>query len=320
MEAFSSPLAAGIHGVPSSLPISPILIDVNAAQKTIAWNRVRLTVPIHWEIGRIDSRQLMFQDDSKPSLELKWQPIKGKFSHRAHLKRLAARHKTGLRQSIQAWQLPPAWEKALKDFTVSGFSWAGESGGGRGAILFCPLCRNATLIQFFDAGLNRRSAQPSSILATFRDHRSDGRSDWRVFDIRACLPDTFSLQAHRFQPGNYALSFSDGRRSVHLWRWAPASAFLNSQTLMQFAASLTHDPPQTFSPISINGYPAVEAVRTPSAGRKRWFLPNRSNHLFRIRRFWHLQDKNRILGMNIESMDTVESPLADTICESYDSL
>lgn len=292
---------------------------MNAASKTIAWNHVRLIIPSNWEIGHIDTRLLLFQDESTPTLELKWQTINGKFSHRAHLKRLAARNKTGLRQSVQAWQLPQAWQHALDGFTASGFSWAADASRGRGAILYCPTCRKATLIQFFDHATGRSHPAPQ-ILETFRDHRDDGRTDWSVFDIRACLPEKFSLLEHRFQPGNFGLAFTDGRQRVALLRWAPASAFLNHQTLAQFAAETTHGDPAAFSAGVINGHPAVEAVRTPPNQKKRWFRRPSSTPLFGIRRFWHLVDKNRILGLTIESEDAVDTHLADLICGSYDSL
>ncbi len=288
--------------------------------KDIAWNNIRLKIPSSWEIGRIGTHQLIFQDDSQPKLELKWHTIKGKFSHHAHLKRLATRHKNTLKQPIEKWPLSAEWENALTGFTTSGFSWRSEKSIGRGVILFCPVCRNATLIQFFFNAPDEIGTIPQKILKSLKDHRDDGQTDWSVFDIRATLPEKFILKHHRFQPGSYALEFSDGKQTIHLLRWAPASAFLDRQTLAQFAEALTHRAQTDFSAGMVNGYPAVEGYLAPFIKEKRWFQRFTSKPVFQIWRFWHLMEKNRILGITIEGNHAIDPHLTNTICESYDSL
>ena len=293
---------------------------MNPPLKDIAWNNIRLKIPRNWEIGRIDTNQLIFQDDSTPKLELKWNTIKGKFSHHAHLKRLTDQHKRSRIQLIEKWTLPAEWENALSGFSASGFSWRSEKSIGRGAILFCPVCRNATLIQFFLKTSDEMNDIPHKILESFKDHRDDGQTDWSVFDILATLPDKFMLKHHRFQPGNYALEFSDGKQIIHLLRWAPASAFLNRQTLFQFAEAITHIAQTDFSSGQVNKHPAVEGYLMPSVKNNRWFQRLLSNPVFQVWRFWHLAEKNRILGIKIEGNEAIDPHLTNTICKSYDSL
>jgi hypothetical protein len=288
------------------------------ALKDIAWNNIRLKIPLNWEISRIGTHQLIFQDDSKPSLELKWHAIKGKFSHHTHLKRLTVQHKHALKEPIEKWPLPAEWENALTGFTTSGFMWRSEKSIGRGVILFCPVCRNATLIQFFLNASDEILPIPQSILSSFKDHRDDGQTDWSVFDIRATLPEKFILTHHRFQPGNYALAFSDGIQTIHLLRWAPASAFLNRQTLAQFAETITHMAQTDFSFGLVNRYPAVEGHLAPHVKKNRWFQRFMAKPVFQVWRFWHLPQKNRILGITIKGHDAIDPHLSNTICESYD--
>lgn len=289
------------------------------ALKNIAWNNIRLKIPRNWEIGRIGTQELIFQDDSKPKLELKWNTIKGNFSHNAHLKRLIIQQKNARKQSIETWSLPAAWKNSLTGFTTSGFSWRSQKSIGRGAFLFCPVCRNATLLQFFFNATDEINDMPHNILDSFKDHRSDGQTDWSVFDIQATLPDKFILKDHRFQPGNYALAFSDGKQTIHLLRWAPASVYLNRQTLFQFAEAITHISQANFSSSLINRYPAVEGYLVPSVKNNRWFQRFLSKPVFQVWRFWHLPEKNRILGIKIEGNDPIDPHLANTLCESYDS-
>lgn len=290
------------------------------ALKNIAWNNIRLTIPLNWEIGRIGTYQLMFQDDSSPRLELKWHPIKGKFSHSAHLKRLTDRHKNALQHPIEPWPLPVEWKNALSEFTSSGFMWRSEKSIGRGLILFCPHCRQATLIQFFFNGPAETSPVPQTILKSFRDHRNDGLSDWFVFDIRATLPENFTLSDHRFQPGNYALKFSNGTQTIHLLRWAPASALLNRRSLARFARTITGMEPETFVSRRINQCPGVEGSFAPFSKYNKWFRRFMPKPAFQLWRLWHLEEKNRILGIKMEGHHAIDSDLADTICEAYDCL
>lgn len=291
---------------------------LKATLKDIAWNSIRIKIPRNWEIGRIGTQQLIFQEDSEPKLELKWNTIKGKFSHNAHLKRLAVQQRTALKQPIEKWSLPAEWEQALTGFTASGFSWRSEKSIGRGVILFCPVCRNATLIQFFFKASHEIKNNWHNLLKYYKDHRDDGQTDWSVFDIQATLPDKFGLKHHRFQPGNYALELSDGKRMIHLLRWAPASAFLNRQTLFQFAEAITHIALEGFSSTQVNRYPAVEKYVVPSVKNNR-FLRFLSKPVFQLWRFWHIEEKNRILGIKIEGNDAIAPDLANTICKSYDS-
>jgi hypothetical protein len=292
---------------------------VKLALKHIAWNNIQINIPPTWEIGRIGTHELIFQDGAKPRLELKWNKIKGNFSHGRHLKRLTRLQKNALKQPIETWPLPPEWEKALTGFIASGFSWQSESSIGRGAVLFCPVCSRATLIQFFNNAPSDKTNTPEKVLESFKDHGDDGQTHWSVFDIRATLSDKFKLKHYRFQPGNYALEFSNGKQTLHLLRWAPASAFLDHQTLFQFAEIITHISQTDFSSGQINKNPAVE-VRVEPFVKKKWLQRATSNPAFHVWRFWHLKEKNRILAIKIESKGAIDPNLTNVICKYYDSL
>jgi hypothetical protein len=290
------------------------------ALKEIAWNRVRLKIPSSWEIARLDTHQIIFQDNALPTLELKWQRIKGKFSHRTHLKRLAALHKKALNQPVENWPLPSAWQKALTGYTTAGFSWQADSGSGRGVILYCPVCRMATLIQFFLKPFQKINHVPPLVLKTFKDHRDDGMTDWSVFDIRATLPDAFVLQSHQFKPGNFLLEFSDKHQEVQLLRWAPASILLRHQTLAQFAEGWTHGSQKRFVGMEINGCPGIEYQTVITGRLKRCAARLTAKPAFQVWRIWHLTHQNRILGVKIAGKDCINAQLVNALCKAYESL
>jgi hypothetical protein len=293
---------------------------VSLALKEIAWNRIRLSVPAHWEIAFIGERQLTFQEGLKAALEIKWRTVTGKFSHRSHIKRLSAQHKGKLKQPIDSCPLPNEWEKALKTFSISGFAWDADNISGRGGILFCPVCRTATLIQFFFHAGDSSDRLPVAVLQTYRDHRHDGVTDWRVFDICATLPERFMLTDHRFHPGKYVLAFSDKTHRIQLLRWAPASVLLRDQTLAQFAGSWAQDLHRAFAETTINGCRGVEWKRSAPTKLNRWRPRLFSAPLFQLMRIWHLERQNRIFGVTIDGKIPIDPELVSDVCGMYDSL
>ena len=206
-----------------------------ATGKEIAWNGIRFVVPAAWEPGRIGPRHLVIESESGPAMEIKWGPVKGRFSRRAHLRRLSkltrARGAT-----LREWAPPQDWKQALTRFEYAGFAWEAGGEAAVGAILHCPACRTASVIQFFQPpGRRGVAGQAVAVLASLRDHRDDGRVAWAVYDILALLPSGFALVRHRFEAGRFFLEFRDRRRSISLFRWAPAAVLLRDRDLSRFA-------------------------------------------------------------------------------------
>ena len=144
--------------------------------KQIAWNGIRFKAPRQWEIGQIGRRHLILENEAGPVMEIKWGPVKGAFSHKAHLKRLAAAQSGGNRSGFAEWFLPPPWEKALGRFETRGFRWQTQETVGRGAILYCRACRTATLIQFMGENTVSQEKVLVRILKSFQDHQHDGQT------------------------------------------------------------------------------------------------------------------------------------------------
>lgn len=288
--------------------------------KTVAWNGIRFKTPPLWEVGQIGTRHLILEDEADPVLEVKWGSVKGNFSHRAHLKRLSASQSRTIKGSIVEWFLPPPWQKALADFDTSGFLWQNSDAGGRGAILFCPVCRNATLIQFMGDSSPEREKEFLAVLKSFRDHHSDGVIRWEVFDLRLKLPPAFGLSHYRFETGKYQLLFSDGRQSVRFYRWAPAAAILGGRDLIWFCGTIPDFATGQPEALTIDGYAAVEGRLSPPEDWRRAISRLKAKPSFFWYRLWHLKDKNRLLGVRAESKRPLDSQLLNQICMDYESL
>lgn len=291
-----------------------------AQWKEIAWCGVRFKTPADWHLSQIGIRYLALEDELGPVMEIKWAPVKGQFSKKTHLKRLASLQKKQVRKSIQPRPVSAAWESVLTDFETSEFSWQANAIHGRGLILFCPTCRNATLIQFFQQQLEKDDPVAAEVLNTFRDHRSDGQVLWAAYDIRALVPEAFQLKRYRFEAGQYELDFANGSEHIILHRWAPASVLLRKQDLVQFAktvAGLGKAEPVTGS---IAGCETVEWSVSPASAWQRWLSRFKRKASYYWLGLWHLEAKNRILGIRAEGKKPLDPELLDRIFTHYESI
>ena len=285
--------------------------------REIAWNGVRFSAPAVWEVAKIGPRYLLLADEGEPALEIKWERIKGRFSHKTALKRLNALH----RNTVEESPLPEEWEKILGHFTVMGFTWQAEAKGGRGAILYCPACGNATLIQFFLnlSGPNRETCL--RVLASFQDHSPDNQVRWSIFDIRAVIPAEYRLVRYRFEAGMFEMNFGSNRQQITLYRWGPASALLENSDLFAFAAKMIRIHRSEWHPLTWTGHPALQWEKSVSGGLWPWFWERMAGHPhFQWFRLWHLLEKNRLLGVSAKGDKTFQSKLLDRICTEYESL
>lgn len=288
--------------------------------KQIAWNGIRFKAPADWEVSRIDSRHLILEQEAEPVMEVKWGSVKGAFSHKTHLKRLVRSQSRKLKGRIAQWYLPPPWERALKRFEASGFLWQSENGGGRGAILFCQTCRNATLIQFLGESSAKYEKILLTVLKSFRDHCQDSRTLWSVFDIKAKLPEALKLVRHRFEVGKYELVFSDGLQNIHLQRWAPAAAILGGHDLFWFSGTIPEFAAGRPQSLTIDEPNALEWSVSPAADWRRMTSRLKVKPSYFWYRLWHLEDKNRILSVRAESKRPLDFKQLKRISSGYDSL
>ena len=290
-------------------------------RKEIAWNGIYFWVPESWEVSKMGSHYLMLETQAQPAMELKWARIKGTFSHRKHLHRLAASHKKELRLTLKEHSLPSAWDKALDRYQSVAFSWKGAAISGTGVVVYCPECRTATLIQFYRRQDSLQGRIPTDILTSFRDHRRDASILWSLFDIRATLPAEFALARYRFETGRFELDFSLKGQTLSLKRWGPASILLVDRSLMQFVEALKQIP-KVKPPSQITAdNQTVEGIILPSIfWQPAFFNSLRPKGAYQMFRFWHLTEKNRILGMHWGGKTPIDPDRFNRWCAGYESL
>jgi len=290
------------------------------ACKDVAWNSVHFQCPPGWQVDQIGTRHLRLDNGQGPVMEVKWGPVRGRFSHSGHLKRLAALNSRRTKAAVTPWTLPPAWKSALPAFESSGFQWQSPSAEGQGVSLYCPVCRNASLVQFFRSTPRAAEKEFLSVLKSFRDHSGDERICWSLFDIRASLPQALQLRRFRFDAGRFELEFTDRRQTIHLYRWAPAAALLDRGDLVRFAETvfgLSGSRPQA---TAIDGQPGIEWRTLPPAGWPQWIVRLKPRLSFCWSRLWLLEEKNRILGVRAASRHPLDEHQFNRICNDYETV
>lgn len=287
--------------------------------KEVAWNGIRFLTPATWQVGTIGNYYLMLEQDGEPVVELKWGQTKDNFSHEAQLSRLSSLHKKGLEKTASECPIPKNWKEILGNYKTMAFSWKGKTMSGKGVILFCPSCHNATLIQFY----RRSPAQPPEIsqrlLSTFSDHREDKQVFWSVFGISATIPDAFRLQKYKFEAGEFELNFTSREQNIILQRWAPANVLLRNQSLVQIARSILNNPQGELLTEILTKDKAIEATCSLSSNQwaYRW-LPLNKKPAYQELRLWHLDEKNCLLCVRIEGRKPSDRGFLKHICSGYE--
>jgi hypothetical protein len=286
-----------------------------------AWYGIRFKAPAGWQVARMGPRYLMLEDGDGPALELKWGEVKGRFSHKKQLRRLAALQEKKIGEPIKECPIPTQWQEAVGRYEATGFTWQGMGIGGTGVLLHCPVCRTSTLIQFYRRGRSQSKEIPLRVLNSFRDHHKDNLVTWSLYDIRATLPEIFNLKQYRFDAGEFELTFVSKGQNLDLHRWGPATTLLSDRDLIQFARVLIPNPWGVGDPKSFGDGQAVEWRIDPltTTWGQWWGRINRKPS-YQWLRLWHLPKRNRILGVRIWGRRSINPKFLDWVCERYESL
>ena len=284
----------------------------------VAWNGVRFKVPQEWVVGRIGRDYLLLESNANPVMEVKWAAVKGEFSHQRHIKKLAARRGRSLGRPLSACPLPAGWAKALSRYEVTGFGWADDAMEGKGVMLYCRTCGKATMIQFFHNSARADLSFVPQLLESFQDHRPDDLMLWSIFDIHALIPQAFQLKKHRLEAGLFELAFANGSERIALYRWGPASVLLAQQDLVQFAQNAAGIAPETMDSNYAADQNRMEWETAATSSRFSSLIAYVMQKPLHGRiRLWNVKDKNRILGVDMQSRFKVTAQDLEMICSRY---
>lgn len=76
----------------------------------MAWNGVHFQTPGAWEVLRLGKNYLLLENRGRPTMEVKWGKIRGRFSAARQMKRLAATSRKAI-EPLQTKELPKNWRR-----------------------------------------------------------------------------------------------------------------------------------------------------------------------------------------------------------------
>ncbi|GAB6058925.1 hypothetical protein [Desulfonatronum parangueonense] len=247
------------------------------------WNGLLLQTPTDWTPSVLDGRYLLAEAGDVPVMEVKWQPIQGRFSVAKTIRKLT--------KGVQGAELfigendartppvPEQWTETVSRLEEHGFNvqpifWRSSDlrteemssqniTAGRGALIYNPVPNMAWLIQFYETGTGSIKEDAARVLLSLRSPEPEQWLPWQVFGIRFRTPSWLELMRHTFNPGRYRLEFrgrgwKNATRLV-LERVGPARAVLRGAGLREWAEGYFAKELASLKPV--DGRPNVAEVR-----------------------------------------------------------
>lgn len=213
--------------------------------RDLAFNGMSCRAPGDWSPTRLGLRDMLVEDASGPVMELRFEPARSRFDPQAVFKRLAGRAGRDFRPRGKG-DLPVAWRGSLDPEACLAFDWSGPELAATGVLTRCRDCGGVALIQFFrpqGVPAGAVEARAGRVLASFRDHPSDGIRRFALFGLDTRVPEDLVLSRFVFEPGRYELRFKSRGLWLTLFRFAPADVILRGTSLAAWAGPvLGFDP------------------------------------------------------------------------------
>jgi hypothetical protein len=291
--------------------------------QTVAWNGISMRVPSQWEVSSLTKSYLQLDDGIGPVFELKWQQVRGVFSHQEHLKKLARHSRSVPELHFQQNFLPDEWRQALRHFETQYFEWQGGEINGKGVVLYCPASKQASLLQFYQQRGLKDSEVHLGVLDSFRDQCEQDMVRWSLFGLNALMPKSFELIRYRFEPGRYQLEFNGHQKRVELNRWGPADLLLKKSDLRHWFEKRCKE---------LDWCRSADILESNYDGRPALYGKSRGSNSVPVRlwarisrklpqvwlRIWHLSSRNQILGVVARGLKPLDDYLLEEICRNYD--
>ncbi|HID69734.1 MAG TPA: hypothetical protein EYP35_04555 [Desulfobacterales bacterium] len=203
--------------------------------RTIGWNQITLRCPEQWDAIISGDTHLLFEDDFRPVLEVRWQR-KEKHTKQAadSVLRTLARDSDLLVMD----SLPVSWKKLKTTFDIKLLTDP-QSRELKAALLTCNTCETTFLLYFFKDFAKQHHWDLTRVISSISCHgHKEQKILWSLQDFQVSLPASFKLGSYSFAAGLTRLTFTDKSLTMHLCRLASASQRLQNSTLTDLMTRL----------------------------------------------------------------------------------
>jgi hypothetical protein len=286
--------------------------------KKVAWNGIRIILPGSWQPVVIDPFHLLFEDDSGPTIEIRWSRHKQNSDVPSIIYRKLQQTAGSYKCKIQENSIPKAWKEMLGRYEIKGFRWHSTVSSAKGLVLHCPICRTVTLLQFHQTSNRVDDKLIERILSTFDDHQENNTTHWAMYDIKADLPSRFELIKHHFSAGAFQLDFKAKATRVSLYRFAPASILLSDISLYEFA--LLRWPVYRSQPL-VKDISSINGLEYQTCPETNFYTQTVLRLLGRRKEAWlrirHIKGPNRILAFRAEGHQNHIKELVSALADKF---
>ncbi len=279
--------------------------------KETGWNGLRLQCPQSWDVIVSGRHHLLFEDNFKPVLELRWHANRGNIASSSKTILRNLQKDSGL---FPAKSLPPSWQQLTEKYSIH-LLLAGKEKDSRAALLSCKKCGTSLLFYFFDA-LPPTHKDIATLFTSICCHQEEkSKTIWAIQDFRFLLPEKYKLDTYNFGAGLTRISFTHGSLILHLCRLAPASQRLQDTDLARLLMILgdveikQEDITQTENMASHSKHPAIYKQILDRFKRKLPF------HEMVLR---HHQECDRLTGLFLLDKKPIPSNSTEEILDSYE--
>lgn len=275
----------------------------------IAWNGVCLDIPCAWDARVSGQRQLIFEKDFEPQLQIRWENVEKQSPRalRGRLQKFAAQ----MGPLVKEDNFPPELQP-IKDAFDLVACFHKERGKFAGGILLCPDGHTLVLFQLL-AHEPALLQEVNSCLTTLSCPGNTG-SMWCIQDFSLAIPGSFTLKDYTFAAGLTRLSFTSSDLFLQTCKLGPADRRLAQQSLAEILITLSDAKDLdifTEADNSCSGY------RNPTIPRQIVFRLRRQNPFIRAK-IWHDAGRNRLLAVVLSSKRPIPIATVQNICSRYE--
>jgi hypothetical protein len=289
------------------------------ARAPLAWNGLRLRVPVDWAPARLGRDYLGLESPDGPVMEVRFSRSVGNASPDEVVRRM--HKKSGLEVRTGPSAVPADWLSALPGRDNAGFDCGGAP-ISRGVASLCRECGTMAVIRFFPVGEGKGGTVAREVLASLRDHDRT-QADFELYGLRLDAPEGMALARFSFPPGRFDLEFSGPGRTLGFSRFAPAQVLLAGTDLCGFAAQRLTLPGVrlAYVPHRWRGREAALAV-TPVPSGLAGGAARGLARLFRRRRqarvmVWREEAADKLAAVAWCGLDLPDEAYFDKVCAGY---
>lgn len=206
--------------------------------KSIGWDGISFDLPSKFEVSGIDKKYLQLDNGEQPCIEIRWYDAGKTYKEKTYFRQLAKKVESSSGIKIESTVLPASWKKSLKRFDATAFYWQSDLTTGRGVMFYCKSASQVMLVQFISKCDDCIDEAAIRLFSTLQFHNTGPEIPWRIYDMSATLPVSYTLESFEFKPGRFSISLADNTETISLFRFSPADIILKSTTLGEFSQEL----------------------------------------------------------------------------------